>query len=798
MIVHELRLSWRSLLRRENHGFTLATVATLALAIAAVTTMVSLTYGVLWAPLPFHRSERLLHIEETNSARGIAEFAVSQPNFISWRDQSTAFTSMAAIREGSANLAGEAGLAAERLRADAVTANLWSVLGVPLILGNALSEDVAAATEVVISERLWRQRYQSATNVIGRILSIDGAPHQIVGVAPADMGFTRAVDLWLAMPRDETSHNRGDRRLSVVARLRDGVSRAAAQAELQAIAAVLANQYPDSNAGWSLRLREVREWIVGADARQRLLLMMAAVLLLMLAAFTNVANLQVARASARLHEVSVRQALGASMRRVMVMLTVENLSLVLAAALIGIALGYVMLQGAQWLLPDSMPRQGAIGFSFWMAAANATAAGAAAMLFGLAATWVARRAQPQQALGKANRATLGTHATPLRNLLVIVQFALATTLVLVSTLLAQQYLALRNAVPGFNATGVVTARISLVAPTNDVEHAQSLAHFDKLIEGISALPGVQSVGLSSEIPMGEVNTGMEIWGPDTAAGTTAPGVQASWRIITADYLEALQVPLLRGRPFAPHDEPASSALVSAGLAARLLAVGIDPIGQQLYLENGQRRSIVGVVGDVRQIGLGEAVTPTIYFPTTWYLWPTMTIAARTDGDPGALIRSMGEVARRVSPDHPLFGLRTMTAVLDASVAEQKLQMWVIAGFALASLLLAAIGVAGVMSYLVVRRAPELALRMALGATQATTIRSVLMRGAGVCAIGIVLGIGLALWLRQLLVPVSASLGLLASISIAVALALLLAGTFASWWPLRRIATISPAQLLRSD
>jgi putative ABC transport system permease protein len=798
MIVQEFRLSWRGLLRRENHGFTFATVATLALAMAAVTTIASLAYGVLWAPLPYATPERLVHIDEANAARGVSAYAASYPNFLSWRDQSAAFSGMAAVREGSANLGGEAGFAAERLIAHSVTPNLWSLLGAPLLLGGGLSDQANAVKQVVISERLWRQRFQSSQRIIGHTLRVDAEVYEIVGISPQDMGFTRDVDLWLPIVADEAMSNRGDRRLVVLARLRDGVSSIAAQAELSAIADGLAKQFPDSNRGWSLHVNSVRDWIVGADARQRLLLLLAAVGLLMLVAFTNVANLQIARAAARLHEVSVRQALGASRQRVMMMLTIENLSLVAAGAVIGVFISYLLLHTVHGVLPTSIPRQAAIGFSFWVAALSSVLASLAAMLFGATATWIARGAQPHQALGKSNRATLGTHATPLRDALVIVQFALATTLVLVSALLVQQYLALRGAEPGFKSAGVVTARVTLPAPSSDEEHARSLAHFGNLLEGVRALPGVQAAGLSSEIPMGELNTGMEVWGPNTIADSTDPGVQASWRIVTADYLDTLSISLLRGRSFAEHDEPAQSALISAGLAARLFAAESDPIGQQIYLENGQRRTIVGVVGDVRQVGLGQSYTPTMYFPTTWYLWPTMTLAVRTEGEPALLINAMREVARRTSPDHPLFDMRTLTSVLDASVAQQKLQMWVITIFAISSLLLAALGIAGVMNYLLVRRAPELALRMALGASHVATTRRELIRGTGVCAVGIVIGIALALWVRQLLLQTTEPAGTMGLNIVAVALTLLLVGTLASWWPLRRIAKISPAQLLRGD
>jgi putative ABC transport system permease protein len=797
-MLHELRLSWRSLLRPENHGFTLATTLTLALAMTAVTSIVSLAYGVLWSPLPFRDAGRVVRIDEAHAARGIVDYAVSQPNFASWREQSSSFDGLAAMREGSANLGAGSGHAAERLAAYSITPDFWTVLGMPLLIGNGPGNAEVASDEVVISERLWRQRYLASSEVLGQTLSVDGVTRSIVGVAPQDMGFAGNVDLWLPIARDESSERRGDRRLTVIGRLKDAVSMHAAESELNAIAATLAKQYPDSNEGWSVHLRDARDWIVSTEARQRLLLLMAAVVLLMLVAFTNVANLQIARATARLHELGVRQALGASMGRVVAMLTIENLSLVLAGAAAGIVASYLLLQAIAAMLPASMPRQSTIGFDFWRVALLMSASGIGAMLFGTAATLVARRSSAHQALAQSVRGSLGVGATPLRDALVVVQFTLATTLVVVSATLSLQYLALRGVEPGFDADGVVVARISLPSPNSEEDHQRSLALYENLMQGIAALPGVRSVGLSSEIPLGEANTSMEVWGPQTAADSNEPGVQASWRIVSADYLATLSVPLLRGRAFAQHDESPSSTLISAELAGRLFAPGTDPLGQTIFLGNGQRRTIVGVVGDMRQTGLGTPAAPAMYFSTNWYLWPTMSLAARTDGDPAMLINPMRVLARRIAPDHPLFDIQPMSAVLDASVAEQKLQLYVIAVFALASLMLAAVGIIGVMSYLVARRTPELALRMALGASHASAMQRVLVRGALLCGVGVLLGIGLATFARHWLPQAGAESASLVWLVPALALLLMLVGTLASWWPLRRIAQISPGQLLRGE
>lgn len=298
--------------------------------------------------------------------------------------------------------------------------------------------------------------------------------------------------------------------------------------------------------------------------------------------------------------------------------------------------------------------------------------------------------------------------------------------------------------------------------------------------------------------MGEANTGMEVWGPQTAADSNDPGVQASWRIVSSDYLATLGVPLLRGRHFAPHDESPHSTLISAELSSRLVAGGIDPLGKTIFLGNGQRGTIVGVVGDMRQTSLGAPPAPAMYFSTSWYLWPTMSLAVRTAGDPAGLVNPLQALARRHAPEHPLFDIQPLSSVLDDSVAEQKLQLYVIATFALASLVLAAIGIVGVMSYLVARRAPELALRMALGASPAGAMQRVLVRGALLCGAGVLLGTGLAGVVRHWLPQAAASNGTLVWIIPILALLLMLIGSLASWWPLRRIAQISPGQLLRGE
>ncbi len=785
------------LFARGSRVHTLAVASTLCLAVAAVVVVGQIAHAVLRAPLPFEQPAQVVRVFERHAARGLPNYAVSTPNFRSWQAQAPVYSQLAAIRAGSANLAADAGSEAQRVVAYDTTPNLWSALGQTLRAGRSFSDAESRSGDVlVISEGLARLRFGSAEAALGQRLRIDGRLRGVVGVAAQDFGFGSEVALWLPLADDETTHARGDRRLAVIGRLAEGIDVAAADARMRTLAAQLAQQFPDANEGWSAGVVGARDWLVDASLRERLRLLLAAVVLMLLVACSNIAGLQVARATARTREFGVRHALGAAHGRLLRHALSESLLLAVLGLVAGLLVGWAALQAAVRWLPTSMPRVEAVGFAAPVAIGVALVVTAVAVLFAMLPAVQVARSGVAAHLARSARST--TAAQSYRRALVVVQFTLATALVVGAIALAQQFAALSSRPLGFDPRGVLVARLTLPAVRDDAQHARSLGLFDALLNEARGLPGVSAVGISSEVPMGELDTGMELAVDHAALADPARIVQASWRIVSAGYLEALRVPLLRGRMFAAQGEPTDSIVLSAALAARLWPDG-DAVGRRVVLGNRREATVVGVVADVRQLGRLQAETPTMYLPTTWYLWPTMSLAVRTDGDPQQLIAPLRAIAARRAPDYPLFDVAPLASLAATDLAAPRMQSGVFALFAIASLLLAAVGVAGVVGQLVAQRGPELALRVAIGASPAALARGVLGDGLSLGALGVLLGIPLALLLVPLATGSTAPSAAGSTTSVGLAAALLLAtAALAAWIPARRVLAVDPATALRNE
>ena len=797
MNLTDLRRAWRSLTMRGNRVFTAATVLTFALGIGAATSIFSIAHVVLLAPLPYQQADRVVHLTERNLGRGLPEFSVSMPNFLSWQQSASGFESLTALNGESANL-GESGRV-ERVPAVRASASLWQTLGMPLVAGRAFTqaEDTyPPAPVVILGEGVWRSRFNADATLVGRNIAVNGVQHTVVGIAPQDVGFATDIEVWLPLAASNEIHGRGDRRLDVLGRLAPGVDIAQAQASLDGVSAGLASEFPEENEGWEGAIEPIREWIVGDNVRTRLLGMLAAVVLMMLVACTNVANLQIARAQARQREMGVRQALGAARSRLVSQMLVEGALLASIGGVLGLALASAAVQVAVAVLPASTPRLAAFALD-WRAAALAIGASAAtAFVFGLVPALIAMRRQPGAVLQHLGRSTVEPGRSPLRLVLVAVQFALATVLVTSAALLAQQLQRLQDASIGFPSERLLVARITQPQEHEEMDTTPHRLVHARLLDAVRALPGVESAGLTSEIPLGDFNTSMMVAaGAGGALTYRDESVQASWRVVSSDYLPTLGVPLLGGRGFEGDNESPRSMLLSEGLAQRLFGDAKQAVGSTVRLGNGQARNVVGVVGDVRQVGLGEDPTPTMYMPTTWLVTPTMTMVVRTSGDPATLLAPVREAAQRVSPAQPLFDLQSMSSVLRTSVAEPRVQTAVLLAFAGASLLLAAIGVAGVIAYLVARRAPEFAVRMALGASPHGLVRHVVRGGGLLCLVGVGAGLVLLLALSGLRERFGLDANVLPVVGLGVTL-LLLVGLAASWLPARRVARISPNSVLR--
>ncbi len=647
----------------------------------------------------------------------------------------------------------------------------------------------------MISEGLWKRRYGGEASAIGRTINVNLVPHVVVGVTPQDVGFASDVDLWLPLGRDPgVDDNRGDRRLIVLGRLAPGVTLQQAQEEMERISVQLEREFPDANKGWRTRVVPIREFIVNEDVSQRLRILLAAVVLLLLVAATNVANLQIARAGGRVREIAVRLALGASRARLVRQMITENLMLTAAGGTAGLALAWLGVRVAA-AVPEMILRIGTLSLNVPALLVAGVCVCATALLTGLLPASVAIRSGVHAALQSTGRATTAGRS-PARQALVAVQLALATTLVVCTASLTQDFLRLQNATLGFDDPDhLLTARLTRSVTTDEATEANQV-FFDSLLEEVRALPGVVSAAVTSEVPFGPIDTGMPVFPVPQSEDVPEEGIQASWRLVTADYFQTMRIPLLQGRVFT-REEPPRILLLSEGLARRLWPGGEDPVDREVKLGNGQTFRVIGIVGDVRQTELAEDPTPTMYLSTSLFLWPTMTLVLRTSTEPTSLVQDVRRVVARVDPRQPVSDFQTMRTAIRANVTAPRVNTVLLASFAGLALLLAAVGVAGMVGYAVGQRTRELAVRLALGSSPGQAVRYAMRGGLLICTVGILVGLGAALALGRALSGVLFGVGASDPITFALAAAVLfVVAVYACWLPARRVTRISPCLTLR--
>jgi predicted permease len=778
-------------------AFTAAAILTLALGIGATTAIYSVVRTVWLRPLPFRDPGRVVRIWETNLPLGIHTFSASTLNYMSWCERSTSFESLVAMQGRSANLSGQG--EPVRVASLAVTARFLDTLGIQPIRGRsfAVGEDQPGRGQVVmLSDRLWRERYGGDPNLVGRAISVNGENRTVIGIVPLEVGFANDRDVWEPLTLDPAHEDRGNHMIEVLGRLKAGVSVGRAAGELRGLAAQLEREFPKSNKDWSARMVPVLDWIVDSTTRTALVVLMATAGLLLLIACINVANLLLARASSRVQEFGVRRALGAGGARLVRQLIAESLVLASAGGAAGLAVALAATRGLRAILSQNTPRASEISLDLHILAVAAALTLATGLLFGLAPAWWAARTDVHTSLRQGRGATASSGRLRLRQLLAAGEFALATMLVSSAGLLLASFERLQSVSLGFEPRNVLTARISLPEARYSRERAQTF--YRDLEADLKALPGAEAVGLASNVPFGGGNTMMDVAPLDDAPAGRGQAIQSSWRIVTPGYFPAVRVPLVRGRLFRD-GEAGDPVILGEGLARRLWPDGRDPIGRSVRIGRNKPRTVIGVVGDVRQLLLTDDPAPTLYIPTSWILWDPMIVVVRTPGDPTGLASALRHAVAKLDPQQPIFGLQTMEDLVEANSAGQRLNVFLVGSFALLALMLGVVGVAGVVSYAVVQRTPEMALRMALGATPGGIVRTVMAGGLRMCAVGLVPGLVSAYLLGR------AMAGLLFQVQPgdpailgAVAAVLLAASLVASWLPARRIASIDPVIALRKE
>jgi putative ABC transport system permease protein len=797
MIVQDMRYALRGLARRPL--FTLVAGGTLALGIGANATIFAVVNAVLLKPLPYGDPERLVWVKSVFS--GGDQASVSPPDFLDYREQTRVFEAFSAMQFGRP-VTWTGGEVPEELQAGSVTADYLRMLGLSPVIGRwfeASEERVAQASVVVISERLWRSRFEGSREVLGRTLLLDGVPHTVVGVFPATLGLPGGRDVLMPIAFEGPGFDmRAAHFLRPIARLREGVSLEAAQADVDIVARRLEQAYPTSNTTWRLRLVPLQEQLVGG-ARPALLILLGAVGAVLLIACVNVANLVLASASTRSGEFAVRTVLGASRMRLARQLVIETVLLALGAGAAAVLFALAAVEGIRTFGPATIPRleevtlDGTVlGYAFGVALIVGVAFGTTPLLQrsgrSLADTL---RGMGRGGTGRGQR---------MRSGLVVAEIALSSLLVVSAALLIRSFTRLTGIDPGFDAESVLVARIQY--PEGHYgEAGRKTSTQQRIEERLRALPGVEAVGATNAIPLAQFA------GDTRAYAAKRPPMGDAWvgaqvRVITPGYFAAMGIPLIRGRAFEGADRGGAEhvAILNDAMAAEFFP-GEDPVGEILMVGLGEpvATRIVGVVGGVRQFALGLPPAPEFYLPLAQAegAGDRMTTVVRARGEAVALASAVAATVREIDPDQPLSMLEPLTSVLAGTVTQPRFQMFALGAFAVLALVLAAIGVYGVLAFSVVQRQREIGIRIALGARRAAVIGRVIGQGMALALLGLVIGLGAAAGMTRVLRTALYEIGPLDATAFAMAPATLAAvALLASWIPARRAARVDPATVLR--
>jgi putative ABC transport system permease protein len=806
MLLQDLRYAVRTLLA--NPGFMAAAILCLSLGIGLNSAIFSVVDGVLLQPFPYPDADRIVVVNSTNQRAGVNRGSLSWLDIRDIREQSTTLAAVAAFTGRSLTVSDGAS-EPERYNGAPISASLFSLLGTPPALGRDFTEadDRAGAERVVmLSDDVWKNRYGSDPAIVGRSITINGLPHTVIGVMPPKFMFPETQRLWVALaPYYETSP-RDVRAMQVFARLKPGVTREQASTDLGAIAARLAATYPNQNEGWSTAIRPLAEWMIPDEVQLVILAMMGAVTLVLLIACSNVANLLLARASVRHREISIRAALGAGRLRIIRQLLTEAVIIGLLSAPLGIVLAWVtLLLLDQGIPPDSIPY-----FIHWALDARSIAYTIAISLvtgivFGLAPALHATRSNLQDSLKEGARGSTGGRRAWLRNGLVVVEIAMSLVLLIGASLFVRSFLNLQNATVGFDTVPLMTLRFYMPGVGYDAAGAKE-RRVEDILRRVEGLPGVQAAFASNFVPLGAGGGG----GSVIVEGKTVPrGEEPGISFIgaTPRLRQTLNVALISGRDITTSEEATRTpvALVNQTMAKQLWA-GADPVGRRFRLtgsaeESAEWFTVVGVIADFRH-GQGTSnrpVFPSAYVPYSFSPALNTGLTVRVSGDPARITSAVREQIRLSDPAVPVFQLRTMEDLRQLSFWRYKLFSWMFSAFGAVAILLAAIGVYGVLSYSVSQRRQEIGVRMALGADRQAVLRLVIGQGITLAAIGIVTGIVAALGVTQLiktlLYNVTASDP--ASFSV-VAVFLAAVAVVASYIPARRAMAVDPIIALRND
>ncbi len=802
ILLDSFRYALRLALRKP--GFSALVVLILAIGIGANTAMFSLINGVLLQPMRFAQPDRLFRLFHADLQGAYSRGSVTPGNFADWKSSSSSFESMAGYYITAGNLTGRGDPI--RLLGAGMAGDLFQVLGAAPLMGRTFSPQEqlpGAPAAVVISYSAWQRLFGGRADVLGEDFVLNGEPQPIIGVMPKDFRFpSPSVDFWsTARWSDEFRFNRFEYFLRVLARLNQGVSVSDAEAEMEGLMSELRRRFPMENENTTVNIVPLQEEVVGG-VRQRLAVLMGAVGFVLIIACVNLANLFLAKANARRHEIAVRQALGAARPRVMILALSETVLLGLLGAAAGLLLGWGLLNLISRFVLSDLPRVEEVGFDLTVFAFTAAAGILSGLVFGLLPALRSLGVSPANALRERSRSG---GSRRMRRLLVVSEVALALVLLAGAGLLIRSLAALHKVDPGFSTERLLTFRVSLPGEKYDVP--ARAAFFREASQRLTALPDVRSASAVNSLPVTGRGSGawFNIVGRPVEAGSTPPAVM--YRIVTPEYLPSMGIPLIRGRQLSDSDgrDGSPSVLVNEALAQRFFP-NEDPIGHQIVLGPLQEEAIhppariVGIVRNVRNQGLDSEFAPLVYLPHALTpQWTSLAFTLRTRGQPLDVLPSVRNALNELDSGLPLFAVDTLQGAITETLAPTRSSMVLLGSFAIVSLVMAALGVFGTLSYSVSQRRRELGVRMALGADRPRIFGLILREGMGLTLAGIGLGLIGSLSLTRLMSGMLFEVSPMDPLTLTgVAAMLVLVAFSACTLPARRAAKLDPIRSLRRE
>ena len=805
----DIRFGFRMLLK--HRGFALVSLLTLAIGIGANTAIFTVVDATLIRPLPYPNANRTVMIWEHRLPDGERQNVTSPATFLNWQRDNTVFDQMAAMFNDSSILSGEI---PEQIGTASVSPNFFSILGVNAVIGRVFvpAQDGNANSNraAVLSFEVWQRRFASDPNVLGTQITLDDKPYTVVGVMPREFQFfvkqqsfsSKKPEIWTTWtfaPEIRASHGRF---LQAIGLLRPGVTLPQAQDAMLSLSSRLVAQDPASMKNWSVNLVPLRSQLTG-DVAQGLRLLLAAVGMVLLIACANVATLNLARASSRRHEIAIRMALGASAKRVVRQILTESFLLAALGGIAGFCLGYLCLNVLKSIAPANLIPLEALQLDFRVFAFAFAVSLISGLLFGIIPGIDAARTAPREPLQEGSTAARAGEGRGLaRRILVVSEVALALVLLMGAGLLIRSFQRLVAVDPGFRADHILTAWIQFPNARYEKDE-QKNQFFARLLDSVRAIPGVRSASADGFLPFAGIiaGTGVQVEGRPILPPSQLPDINVS--LVEPDFFETLGIPLISGRTFNRSEAfQASGNVVISRSMAQTLWPNENPIGKRatIYMKrNNTPSTVIGVVGDIKHTGLSSPVKPTAYWAYPELGFQFMTLVIRTEGDPRALIPDLRQTVLRIDKNQPIADVVPMDTLLSISVARTRFATQVMAAFASVAVLLAIIGIYGIISYDVEQRSREIGIRMALGAQRTSVIHLVLRRGLILAGLGIVLGVAASLGLTRLLGSVlyqtrpddPATFILVGTSLAAVALC-------AGYLAVRRISSIEPMNVLRRE